>query len=301
MKWKTRITDMLGVEYPIIEGAFHAVGTSKLAVAVSEAGGFGLITAGALRTPEKLRDDIRKVKQMTDKPFGINISIGYCPRPLEMLEVALNEGIKHVETSVYNAQDIGKRVKEAGGAWIHKVAHIHHALAAERQGADAVCIVGLEGVGEKGDAQVTTLTSITVAKRLMKVPIIAAGGIGDARTFLAALAMGADAVLLGTAFYICRECPASEKFKQRMIAKNPLEKEMRDRILMEGADLKRDELLRQGAERIGSPSIPKAQASMAIAYYDSIPTAKEVIDGMIQGAEDILKNEFPFAHSGDKE
>jgi NAD(P)H-dependent flavin oxidoreductase YrpB (nitropropane dioxygenase family) len=294
MEWKTPVTEMLGCKYPIIEGALHMGGTSKLAVPVSEAGGFGIITAGALRTPEKFRDDIKRAKDMTDKPFGINISIGFCKQPEKMLEVALKEGIKHVETSVYNAERLGKMVKEAGGIWMHKVAHMDHALAAERHGADAVCIVGIEGVGEKGFEQVTTLTSVTVAKRKLKVPVIAAGGIGDGRSFLSSLVMGAEAVVLGTAFYVCKECPISEKYKQRMVSKNPLEKEERDMILFQGEDNRRDERLREGADKVGAPTVRMAPVSMAIAYYDEVPTAKEVVERIINEAEEIVKNEFPF-------
>jgi NAD(P)H-dependent flavin oxidoreductase YrpB (nitropropane dioxygenase family) len=297
MEWKTPVTEMLGCKYPIIEGALHMGGTSKVAAPVSEAGGFGIITAGALKKPDKFRDDIRRAKDMTDKPFGINISIGFCKEPEKMLEVALNEGIKHLETSVYIADNLGKMVKEAGGVWMHKVAHLDHAIAAERQGADAVCIVGLEGVGEKGFAQVTTLTSVTMAKKALKVPVIAAGGIGDGRSFLSALVMGADAVVLGTAFYICQECPTSEKYKQRLVAMNPLDKETRDLILLQGEDTRRDERLREGTDHVGAPTVRMAQVSMAIGYYDRIPTVKDVIDGIIGEAEEIMRREFPFTSS----
>ncbi len=294
MEWKTPISEMLGCKYPIIEGALHMGGTSELAVPVSEAGGFGIITAGALKTPDKFREDIKRAKDKTDKPFGINISIGYCRRPEDMIEVALEEGIKHFETSVYNAGNLGKMIKEAGGTWMHKVAHIEHALAAERQGADAVCIVGLEGVGEKGFAQLTTFTTMTVAKRLLKVPLIAAGGIGDGRSMLSALVMGADAVVLGTAFYICKECPTAQGYKERLVSQNPLEKETRDLILLEGEDKQRDDRLKEGSDHVGAPTVRKAHGSMALAYYDRIPTVEEVIGRMISEAEEIMGKEFPF-------
>ncbi len=133
MKWKTRITEMLGIRYPIIQGAYAGFGTSKIAVPVSEAGGLGIITAGALKTPKALRADIRRAKTLTDKPIGVNLSIGICPEIDEMREVAIEEGISVVETAAYKATDHGKRLKEAGVKWIHKVATVNHAIIAEKQ------------------------------------------------------------------------------------------------------------------------------------------------------------------------
>jgi NAD(P)H-dependent flavin oxidoreductase YrpB (nitropropane dioxygenase family) len=313
MEWKTRVTEMLGVKYPIIQGAYGGFGTSAIAAPVSEAGGFGIITAGALRTPEKLREDIRKAKDMTDKPFGVNLSVGMCPQIEEMREVCIEEGIPAVETAVFRADDHGKRLQQAGVKWIHKVATVQHALAAEQQGVDAVVIVGLEGTGFKSAAQLTTLTTITWAVRQMKCPIIAAGGIGDARGFLAALAMGADAVYMGTAFMATKECPIPESHKQALVEASPADPKIRDSALAppDPKELEKVMKLRgkipqsewlQKLERVllkQSPDeIPQemdtaevlriAGGSLAVAVIDQIVSVKEFIDNIIQGAEEIL-------------
>jgi nitronate monooxygenase len=231
MNWKTRVTDLLGSKYPIIQGAFGGFGTSTLAAPVSEAGGFGIITASALRTPERLREDIRKARSMTDRPFGVNLSIGLCPSIDEMRGVAIEERVPVIFTAAYRADDHARRIKEAGLKWVHKVVTVKHALAAERHGADAVVIVGLEGTAFKNVNQLPTLVGITTAARLMKVPLIAAGGIGDARGFLAALAMGAEGIYMGTRFLATRECPVSERYKQKLVQAEPWDPEFRDRCL----------------------------------------------------------------------
>jgi len=302
MAWKTKITEMLGCKYPIIEGSFAGFGTSALAAPVSEAGGFGLITAGALRTPERLRDDIRRLKSMTGKPFGVNLSIGHCPHVDEMREVAIEEGATAIETSVYNAAEHGKRIKEAGLVWIHKVASMKHALAAEAQGADTVVMVGIEGVGEKSTLQVTTLVNITAAVRRLRVPVIAAGGIGDARGFLAALAMGAEAIYMGTAFMATKECPISDRFKQRLVEADPFEPQLRDKVFAPPPP-GRDDKLRRGESLFGPESesdgretgdtdraLRVAGGSMAVGVIDKVVTVKELIDGIIQGAEAIMES-----------
>jgi len=159
MEWKTRVTEMLGIKYPIIQGSYGGFGTSEIAAPVSEAGGLGIITAGALKTPERLEEDIRKARSRTDKPICVNLSMGMCPHIDDMREVAIKEGIPVVETSAFQASDHGKRLKDAGVKWIHKVATVKHAIVAEKQGADAVVIVGMEGIGFKSVEQLPTLTS----------------------------------------------------------------------------------------------------------------------------------------------
>ncbi|MFW6126112.1 MAG: NAD(P)H-dependent flavin oxidoreductase, partial [Chloroflexota bacterium] len=213
MNWKNRVTAILGSQYPIIQGAFAGFGTSALAAPVSDAGGFGIITASALRTPERLRDDIRRAREVTDRPFGVNLSVGLCPQIDEMREVAIEERVPVIFTAVYRADDHGRRIHEAGLRWVHKVATVHHALAAERQGADAVVLVGLEGAGFKSIQQLPTLVAISSAARMMKVPLIAAGGIGDGRGLVAALGMGAEGIYMGTRFMATRECPISDRYK----------------------------------------------------------------------------------------
>jgi len=309
MDWSTRVTDLLGCRYPIIEGSFGGFGTSDLAGPVSAAGGFGLITAGTLRTPERLRKDIQKLKSMTDQPFGVNLSVGHCPHIDEMREAAIEEGANAIETSVYNAEQHGKRIKEAGLVWFHKVANIKHALAAERQGADAVVLVGIEGAGEKNVNQVTTLINMTTVVRQLKVPLIAAGGIGDSHGLLAALGMGAEAIYLGTAFMATHECPISPRYKQALVDADPYDPRVRDRVFAP-PDPNRDNKLRRGhalgteeerAKRAKAwqewdekKAFQVSRGSMAVGVIDRVKSVKELIDEIIQGAEAFLQKNGPL-------
>ena len=309
MDWSTKVTDLLGCRYPIVEGSFAGFGTSALAAPVSQAGGFGLITAGALRTPERLREDIRKLKSVTDQPFGVNLSVGHCPHIDEMREVAIEEGARAIETSVYNAAHHGKRAKEAGLVWFHKVATMKHALAAERHGADAVVMVGIEGVGEKSAVQVTTMINITAAVRALKVPIMAAGGIGDSRGLIASLGMGAEAIYMGTAFMATDECPISPRYKQALADAGPFDPKVRERVFAP-PDPKRDVKLRRGDALInedGSEGWENAMqewdeatelrvtgGSMAVGVIDRVKPVKELIDDIIREAEEFLKSEGPL-------
>jgi NAD(P)H-dependent flavin oxidoreductase YrpB (nitropropane dioxygenase family) len=323
MNWRTRVTDLLGSRYPIIQGAFGGFGISALAAPVSEAGGFGIITASALRTPEGLREDIRKARSMTDQPFGVNISVGLCPRIDEMREVAIEERVPVVFTAAYRADDHGQRVKEAGLKWVHKVATIQHALAAERHGADAVVIVGLEGAGFKNISQVPTLVTITTAARMLKIPVIAAGGIGDARSFLASLAMGAEGVYIGTAFIATKECPISDRYKEALVKSQPWEPEIHDRALAppkrkeyervakEKGTMSMDEWLPR-MERVHLKQTPEFKIdwdadydpgealritgpSLAVGLIDRVVSVKALIDTIIQEAEQMLS---PEGHLG---
>ena len=169
MEWRTRVTDILGCKYPIIEGAFGGFGKATLAAAVSEAGGFGIIEATALGTTDKLKKDIRKARSMTDKPFGVNLSLIGHPKINELRDTAIEEKVAAIFTSAYKAEEHGKIIKAAGIPWIHKAGTIKHALAAERHGADALVIVGIEGEGEKAANHLTTLTTISMATKILKI------------------------------------------------------------------------------------------------------------------------------------
>ena len=313
MNWQTRVTELLGSKYPIIQGAFGGFGTSALAAPVSQAGGFGIITASAWRTPERLREDIRKARSMTDKPFGVNLSVGLCPRIEEMREVLIEERVPVIFTSAYRADNHGKRIQEAGLKWVHKVATVQHALAAERQGANAVVIVGLEGTAFKSIFQLPTLISITTAARQMRVPLIAAGGIGDARGFLAALAMGAEGIYMGTRFLATEECPVSARFKQQLVEAKPWDKEYRERaltpptpedyekIMGERGNMPMDQWLQQLEQVMFKQSevgeidwerefdldliLRIAGGSLAVGVIDRVMSVKELIDTIIRDAE----------------
>ena len=300
MEWKTRITERLGIQYPIIQGALAMIGRAKLAAAVSEAGGLGMITAWTLKKPEKLREEIRLLRSMTDKPFAVNLSPTVDPALGPMREVAIEEKVPVIETAGYQSTEHGKRIKDAGLVWIHKVQTVKHALSAERNGADAVCIMGLEGAGLKSPIMLTTFVSVAMAARQLSIPVIAAGGIGDGRTFLGALALGADAVLMGTVFCAVRECPIAERRKEVLVKADPYDPAWRDPIMQTPAPEDLQNLMEATgtleimkaagkAERFGIPKEAGIEAaSLAIGFIDGIPTAKELIEGIIGEAEEIL-------------
>ena len=230
MEWRTRVTELLGCKYPILEGAYAKFGTWEFAATVADTGAHGLITATTSGTPEKLREDIRRCRDATDGSFGVNLSIGPCPQVEEMLEVCIEEGVQ-VETAIYKPDSLAPRIKEGGVKWIHKAARVKDALHAEKLGADAIIVVGLEGTGFKSAEQMPVLTTTVWATRVIKVPFIAAGGIGDARGFLGALGMGADGIMMGTAFMATKECPISNAAKQRLVRARPDDPRIRHTVL----------------------------------------------------------------------
>ncbi len=302
MEWRTRITEMLGCRYPIIQGAFGGFGRSDMAAPVSEAGGFGIITATALNKPEKLRRDLRKARSMTDKSFGVNLSLIGHPHIDELREVAIEERVAAIFTSAYKAEEHGRRIREAGIPWIHKAGTVKHAQAAERHGADAVVIVGIEGEGEKAALHLSTMTTISMATKVLSIPVIASGGIGDGRTFLAALAMGAEGVYMGTAFMATKECPIAERHKRALVKASPYDPELRNKVFApppEGLD----ELTRQQAvwKLVGDAKphstkrpMPVMSGSMAVGAINEIVTVKELIERIISEAENLLTGSGPL-------
>lgn len=220
--FKTRVTEMLGIDYPIVAGGMHQLSTAEFAAAVSNAGGLGIVTSANFETADELRNEIRKAKSLTDKPLGININVftrPITPVPNEQfVEIGIEEGIVAVETSgVRMPEEYIRPLKEAGVKLIHKVASVRHAINAERAGADMVALVGWENGGHVGLDEVSTMVLVPIAVSQLKVPVIAGGGIGDARGFVAALALGAEAVVIGTRFMATKECPAHFAFKEWML------------------------------------------------------------------------------------
>ncbi len=273
---------MIGIQYPIIMGAFVGLGRAEFAASFSNAGGLGILTAINFKTVDKFQEEIEKMKKLTNKPYGVNFSV--MPAQiiertgrgrtedsyLDYVDIAINEGIKICTTSAYKAAKIGKKLHEVGCYWFHKCATMRHALSAEKAGADAVTIVGLEGTGFKNPLQNTTLINMTMARKLLKIPVIAAGGIGDARGFLAALAMGADAVCFGTAIIATRESPASDSWKKALLNQDIFDEKFHKKIYH--FQLK------------DSPI-----GSMAAGHCDEIVPLKEFIDNITSNAEQILK------------
>ncbi|HUV45372.1 MAG TPA: nitronate monooxygenase [Dehalococcoidales bacterium] len=313
MEWKTRVTDIFDCRYPILEGAYAGFGNWQFAAACAEAGAHGCITASTSRTPEQLREDIRSCRKATSGSFGVNLSFGICPRIEDMLEVCIEEKVP-VETAIYKPDALAPRIKEGGIPWIHKSARVKDAQHAEELGADAVIVVGLEGVGFKSPEQLPTFITTSWGSRQVKVPFVAAGGIGDARGFLGALAMGADGIMMGTAFMATKECPTNEASKQGMVETSPDNPRLRWRVLSHASPKDYADVLRKRGdlplsewlpmlERIqpkpsdweGPADIPEPTriGSLAVGAIDSIPTVKEFIDRMIAEAEEMVESR-PF-------
>lgn len=216
---KTRVTELLGIELPIVQGGLAYLAYADLAAAVSNAGGLGQITAMSLPSPEALREEIRKTRSMTKKPFGVNFAIGQHGRPYEdMLDAALEEGIKIISVTGGNPEPLIRRTEPYGVTKLVLVAAVRQAQKAEAIGADAVMAVGQEGGGHLGRDDIGTFVLIPRVASALKIPVLASGGIGDGRGLAAALALGAEGIEMGTRFIATKECVhAHAAYKESLI------------------------------------------------------------------------------------
>lgn len=217
---KTRVTEMLGIEHPIMMGGLQWLARAEMVAAACNAGAIGFITAATFPSPEDFRAEIRKARQLTNRPFGVNISMLPSLVPEEQTErlftIAVEEGVPVVETSGRNPEPYVARLKDAGMKIIHKVPAVRFAKKAESVGADAVTIVGFECAGHPGMDDVTSMVLIPRAVESVQIPVIAGGGIADARGFVAALALGAEGVVMGTRFVATQECGVHPALKEWM-------------------------------------------------------------------------------------
>jgi len=220
-KFKTKITEMLGIEHPIICGGMQWISRAEIVAAVGNAGGIGFITAESLETPEDLREEIKKTRDLTDKPFGINLSMvpefGLPERTLKFCDVVVEEGVKVVETAGRSPEPLMPKLKEGGVKVIHKLTSVKHALSAQKLGVDAVTMIGFGSGGHIGNDNVASFILLPKAVAALDVPVIAGGGICNGKGFLGALAMGAEAVLMGTAFMMTQECKVHPNIKDRLL------------------------------------------------------------------------------------
>ncbi|QEY71787.1 NAD(P)H-dependent flavin oxidoreductase [Pseudomonas denitrificans (nom. rej.)] len=217
---KTRITELLGIRYPIIQGGMMWVGRAEMAAAVSNAGGLGILTALTQPTPEALGEEIERCRTLTDKPFGVNLTLlpSINPPPYERyLDVIIASGVKVLETAGNNPGEFIARAKAAGMTVIHKCVAVRHALKAQSLGVDAVSIDGFECAGHPGEDDVPGLVLIPLAARRLQVPVIASGGIADGEGMAAALALGAEGVNMGTRFCATQEAPIHENIKRALV------------------------------------------------------------------------------------
>lgn len=315
---KTAITELFGIAHPIIQGGMHYVGFAELAAAVSNAGGLGIITGLTQRTPELLAKEIARCRDMTDSPFGVNLTFlpSFSAPPYPEYIAAIREGgVKIVETAGRSPEAYMPALKAAGIKVIHKCTSVRHSLKAERIGCDAVSVDGFECGGHPGEDDIPNMILLPRADEELKIPFVASGGMADARSLVAALAMGAAGMNMGTRFIATKEAPVHDNVKQALVAASELETRLimrtlrnTERVLDNKAV---DQLLEIEREKGGSLKIedihdqvagvyPKVMidgdmdagawsCGMVVGLIHDIPTVKELIDRIMADAERIIR------------
>ena len=216
----TRITELFGVRYPIVQGGLMWIANAQLTSAVANAGGMGFMTALSFPDADALRDEIRKCREMTDKPFGVNLTFLPTFRPPDYpayIQACIDEGIQFIETAGRNPEPYMEQIKSGGIKVIHKCTSVRHALKAEKIGCDAISIDGFEAAGHPGEDDVTSLILVPLTRDAVDIPVIASGGFADGRGLIAALALGADGMNMGTRFVATREAPVHDNVKQALV------------------------------------------------------------------------------------
>jgi nitronate monooxygenase len=312
---RTRITELLGIEHPIVQGGMQWVGRAELAAAVSNAGGLGILTGLTQPTPDALAAEIARCREMTDKPFGVNLTIlpAITPPPYEEYRAAIIEsGVTIVETAGSNPAPHLPAFKAAGVTVIHKCTSVRHAVRAQAEGVDAVSIDGFECAGHPGEDDVPGLVLFPAAASVLEVPILASGGIADARGLVAALALGADGVNMGTRFLCTEEAPVHRAVKERIVAASERDTDLIFRPLRNTSRVARNavssevvKMLDDGAEfadirdlvagargrRVfedGDLDAGVWTAGQCQGIIDDIPTCAELLDRMTRGAVELV-------------
>ena len=317
---KTRITELLNIRYPIIQGGMMWVGRAELAAAVSNAGGLGILTALTQPTPEALREEIRRCRSMTDKPFGVNITIlpAIEPPPYdEYVQVIIESGVKIVETAGRSPEPFMPAFKATGIKVIHKCTSVRHAIKAEKVGCDAVSVDGFECAGHPGEDDVPNLVLIPAAFAKLSIPMVASGGIGNGRQMAAAMALGAEGINMGTRFVATKEAPVHDNMKQAMVAADETQTTLMFRTLRNTARVFKNDIAQQVVEieaRPGDTDFSELQplvagsrgrercieegeiddgiwtAGQVIGLINDIPSCEELISRMIEEARGTLQD-----------
>lgn len=248
---RTRFTEMFGIEHPIVQGGMMHVGRAELVAAVANAGALGFITALTQSTPDDLRREIERTRQLTDKPFGVNVTIlpSINPPPYqEYVQAIIESGVKIVETAGSNPEPFLPYYKEAGIKVLHKCTSVRHALKAQKIGVDGVSIDGFECAGHPGEDDVPGLILIPAATKALDIPVIASGGFADARGLVAALALGADGINMGTRFLCTEESPVHRKVKEQIVAHTERDTQLIFRTMHNTARVADNEISRKVVE-----------------------------------------------------
>jgi len=317
---KTPITEMFGIERPIVQGGLMWIARSELAAAVGNAGGIGFMTALTFDEPEGLRAEIRKCREMTDKPIGVNLTFLPTFRPPDYpayINVCIEEGIKFIETAGRNPEPYLEQIKSGGIKVVHKCTSVRHALKAEKIGCDAVSIDGFEAAGHPGEDDVTSLILIPLTRDALSIPIIASGGFGDGRGLVAALGLGADAMNMGTRFVATQEAPVHPNVKQAYVDHGERDTRLimrtlrnTERVLHNPIVAKVLEIESKGDTKIediapyvsgmeGKQMLENGEmekgvlaAGQSTGLVRDIPTCKELLDRIMAEAEEIIKGKF---------
>jgi len=314
--FQTRVTQLLGIEHPIIQGGMLWLSRAEFTAAVSNAGALGILSGLTFSTPEELRAEIRKLRNLTDRPFGVNIPFLPTLKQIDLSEyisTALEEGVTIFETAGHDPHPYLEQMKGGGALVLHKTPSLRHALHAQELGADIIAVLGFEGGGHPGMAEVTSLVLIPRAVDTLKVPVVAAGGFGDGRGLAAALALGAEAVLMGTRFVATQECLAHPRLKEWMaqaretdtmiversiglplrVAKNQqarkvLETEAQGFSLDQLAPLITGQLAKQAWET-GEFDSALLACGQVVGLIQDVPTVRELIVSMVKEAQAALE------------
>jgi nitronate monooxygenase len=315
---KTAITELFGIQHPIIQGGMHYVGFAELAAAVSSAGGLGIITALTQKTPELLAKEIARCRDMTDKPFGVNLTFlpSFAAPPYPEYIAAIREGgVKVVETAGRSPEQYMPALKAAGIKVIHKCTSVRHSLKAEKIGCDAVSVDGFECGGHPGEDDVPNMILLPRAADELKIPFVASGGMADARSLVAVLAMGAAGMNMGTRFIATKEAPVHPNVKKALVEATELDTRLvmralrnTERVLKnksvdqlieiereKGAALKIEDIHDQVAGVYpkvmvdGDMEAGAWSCGMVVGLINDIPTAKELIDRIMAEAEEIIR------------
>ncbi len=316
---RTRVTELLGIEHPVVQGGMQWVGLAELASAVSNAGGLGIITGLTQPTPEALLKEVARCRDMTDKPFAVNLTILPTIKPVpyeEYAQAIVDSGVKIVETAGRNPEPFLPLFKAAGIKVIHKCTSIRHSLKAEKIGCDMVSVDGFECAGHPGEDDVTNMILLPLAARRLKIPFLASGGFGDGRGLAAALAMGADGINMGTRFMVTQEAPIHHNVKQRMVEATELDTALIYRSLRNTARVFKNSVAEQvmaiearagetnfedikhlvagvkGRELFNDGDLDKGiwSAGMVVGLIDDIPTCAELISRIVREAEHIISD-----------
>ena len=315
---KTRITELFGIEHPIVQGGMHFVGLAEMAAAVSNAGGLGIITGLTQRTPDDLGKEIRRCREMTDKPVGVNLTFLPSINPPDYpvyIQAIIDNGVKIVETAGNNPQKYMAGLKAAGIKVIHKCTSVRHSLKAEAVGCDAISVDGFECGGHPGEDDVPNFVLLPRAAEELKIPFVASGGVANGRQLAAALALGADGINMGTRFIATQEAPVHQNVKQAIVDASELDTRLvmrplrnTERVLNNaavqrllekekalGANLKFEDIIHEVGgvyPRImqdGDMDAGAWSCGMVAGLIHDIPTCKDLIDGIIADAEQIIR------------